>query len=79
MTFDTIIIGGGLSALTCGLRLSGAGKKVAVVSGGLNSQNFASGSIDMYGYRADGRVSEDPFADIQTMIDGDIQKKTSLQ
>jgi len=73
--FDTIIIGGGLSGLTCGIRLSQAGKKVAVVSSGLNSQNFASGSIDLFGFNPDGSLSKNPFDDIRTMIASDTGKK----
>jgi len=73
--FDTIIIGGGLSGLTCGIKLSEKGKKVAVVSSGLNSQNFASGSIDLFGYKADRTMSENPFDDIATLISSDTEKK----
>ncbi|MGL4369952.1 MAG: glycerol-3-phosphate dehydrogenase subunit GlpB [Spirochaetota bacterium] len=75
MKFDTLIIGGGLSGLTCGIKLSQAGKKVAVVSGGVNSQNFASGSIDLFGFRPDGSISENPFDDIEALIRSDTEKK----
>ena len=73
MKFDTIIIGGGLAGLTCGLRLAKAKKKVAVVSGGLNSQNFASGSIDLLGFLGSKPVTE-PFDAINELIASDTAK-----
>lgn len=73
MKFDTIIIGGGLAGLTCGLRLAHAKKKVAVISGGLNSQNFASGSIDLLGFLGSAPVTE-PFDAIKELIASDTAK-----
>ena len=59
MKFDTIIIGGGLSGLTCGIALAQAGQHVAVVSAGQSSLHFNSGSFDLIGYK-DGQEVEDP-------------------
>ncbi len=59
MKFDTIIIGGGLSGLTCAIALAKKGKKAAVVSGGQSSLHFNSGSFDLIGYN-DGKEVDDP-------------------
>ena len=59
MKFDTIIIGGGLSGLTCGIALAKKGKKAAVVCGGQSSLHFNSGSFDLMGYN-DGKAVDDP-------------------
>ncbi len=59
MKFDTIIIGGGLSGLTCGIALAKKGKKVAMACGGQSSLHFNSGSFDLIGYN-DGNEVADP-------------------
>jgi len=41
MTFDVIIIGGGLAGMTAAVRLQKAGKKCLVVSGGLSLHNVS--------------------------------------
>ncbi len=47
MKFDNIIIGGGLSGLTCGIKLAEQGRKCAVVSSGQSAIHFFSGSFDL--------------------------------
>lgn len=66
MRFDTVIIGGGLSGLTCGIRLAEAGQKCAVVSAGQSALHFSSGSFDLLGY-IDGKEVSNPLEAIKAL------------
>ena len=70
MKFNTIIIGGGLSGLTCGIELAKAGQKVALVSAGQSSLHFASGSFDLMGYTPDGNAVANPLEAIAQLGEG---------
>ena len=77
MKFDTIIIGGGLSGLTAGLALQKAGKKVAIVSMGQSTLHFNSGSFDLLGYDAEGKVVTNPVEAIAALPENHPYKKVA--
>lgn len=68
MKYDALIIGGGLAGLTCGIRCAGAGLRTAILSGGMNSLHFSSGSIDLAGYDENGEVVKKPFDQVKKII-----------
>lgn len=46
MKFNTVLIGGGLAALTAGISLQKAGRSTAIISTGQNALHFFSGSLE---------------------------------
>lgn len=67
MKFDTIIIGGGLSGLLCGLRLQKAGQKCAIVSSGQNAMHFFSGGFGLLSRLPDGTLVDKPLDSIEKL------------
>ncbi|MFA5518922.1 MAG: anaerobic glycerol-3-phosphate dehydrogenase subunit GlpB, partial [Spirochaetota bacterium] len=68
MLYDCLIIGGGIAGLTCGIRCASEGLKTAIISGGMNSLHFSSGSIDVAGYDAKKNIVKKPFEHIGKVI-----------
>ena len=68
MIYDCLIIGGGISGLTCGIRCSAAGLNCAILSSGMSSLHFSSGSIDLMGYDGDHRGVYEPFEYLESFI-----------
>jgi glycerol-3-phosphate dehydrogenase subunit B len=54
-SYDTVVIGAGLSGLTAALRLAEAGQRVAVLAKGVGATHLAPATIDVLGY-VDGPV-----------------------
>ena len=70
MRFDTVIIGGGLSGLVCGIRLQKSGKNCAIISAGQSAMHFSSGTFDLLGRMPDGSVVENPLEAIDRLDAG---------
>lgn len=68
MKFDTVIVGGGLSGLVCGIRLSQQGQRCVIISSGQSALHFSSGSFDLLNALPDGKEIENPIASIDELV-----------
>jgi len=78
MKFDNIIIGGGLSGLTCGIKLAEQGRKCAIVSSGQSAIHFFSGSFDLLG-QVNGEEVSNPSESMKNLADTHPYQRVGIE
>ncbi len=69
MSYDCMIIGGGLAGITCGIKCAQEGLRTVIISNGMNALHFSSGSIDLMGYGPDKKIIEQPLDFLKTFTE----------
>lgn len=77
MKYDIIIIGGGLSGLTAGIKLAGNNKKVAIITSGQSALHFSSGSMGLLS-AIDGQPVSEPLKELDRLPEGHPYRKIGL-